>query len=224
MTKKFNKYLFHCSQLPQLMTKSRDKSSVLSETAKTLLREIWIKEMFGREKYDSYNKYTKKGLLVESDSMEMVHEATGDLYFKNEQMIANDYICGTPDAYNKYRVIDIKSSWDIWTFAAVDEDKARKDYYHQLMGYMWLTERVEGRLIYVLSNTPEELIQDELYRLSFNLGEDKANECRKNYIYDDLDPKLRVKQFHFETYTNEDVDSFKAILTEARKYLNKMEL
>lgn len=66
MENSFSTYKFHCSGLPQLMVSGRGKDEQLGETAKGYLRELWVYERFGRKKYDNVNKYTKKGIMVES--------------------------------------------------------------------------------------------------------------------------------------------------------------
>ncbi len=112
---KFKNYQFRCSSLPTLMTNSRAKDEVLSETAKDYLRELWIREIYGREKYDAKNKFTDKGIQCESDSFDLVKEVSGKTYFKNQKQLENEFIKGTPDLVKP--LIDIKTSWDIWTFS-----------------------------------------------------------------------------------------------------------
>lgn len=222
-------YKFRASSLPNLMTKARSKSEILSETAKACLREIWIKETFGREKIETRSKFTDKGVSCESDSLELVKQVLGVSYFKNNHELSNDWIKGTPDVVVKDRhVIDIKTSWDIWTFAAVDGEKAEKDYFYQLLGYMWLTGLPVAKLMYCLVDTPEEIIADELFRLSFKYKEIGQNEeqdkkYRANYIFNDIDPKLRVKEYSF-SYVEAEMEAVKGILMEARKYLSGLHL
>ena len=221
-------YKFRCSSLPMLMTKSRSKSDILSETAKACLREIWIKEMFGREKIDTRNKFVDKGISCESDSLDLVKEVLGVNYFKNNKEYSNDWIKGTPDIVTVMEIKDIKTSWDIWTFATVDEDKAYKDYYYQLLGYMWLTKSPNSELIYCLVDTPEEIINDELYRLSFKYKDISDNpetemKVKRNYLFSDIEPKLRLKNYKF-SYTEAETEAVKGILMEARKYLASLSL
>jgi len=59
----FSNYKFRASGLVHLMTNSRSKSNSIGDTTKTYLRDIYIKEVFGREKVDVDNKYTKKGIV-----------------------------------------------------------------------------------------------------------------------------------------------------------------
>lgn len=224
----WDKYKIRCSSLPTLMTASRSKSDPLSETAKSYLREIWIKEVFGREKYDKANKYTDKGISCESDALDLIKTVYGQTYFKNKKSLENDFIIGTPDVIRDVSVTDIKCSWDLWTFASVDHDKAEKDYYYQLAGYMWLSSRTFGYLIYCLVNTPIEIIQNELYKLSFRYPEigtsDEADEkFTKNFVFDDIKPINKIKRFDF-VIGDENIEAIKDKVIQCREYLKKIKL
>lgn len=227
----FSNYKFRCHTLPKLMTKPRKKTEVLSETTKTFLREVFIEEVYGRRKYDSANKYTRKGVIVETDSIELLEKYTGETYFKNNTELENDYIKGTPDTIvGNAKVIDIKSSWDMWTFAAADQASALKTYGWQVKGYRWLTDTNMGQLAFALANTPEDIIQGELYKMSFSMPElstDEAltNEVRKNYIFDDLDITERVKVYEVPSDNFEaEIVELQNIIMAARDYLNHMTL
>lgn len=228
----FSTYKFRCSSLPQLMVSSRSKDEILSETTKTYLRELWIKEVYGREKLDKANKYTIKGVMCEPDSMDLVKKVTGVTYFKNKKQLENEYITGTPDVIVSvkkgkkkipFNVIDIKTSWDIWTYAAVDEKKAYKDYYYQLFGYMWLTGARMGQLMYCLVNTPDPIFSDEVYRHSYKFGDDTEGFIYSNYHFDDIDPKQRLKPFVFD-FNSMYLDELITKITAAREYMKGLTL
>lgn len=220
----FDNYRFRCSSLPTLMTSSRSKSDPLSQTAKAYLLDVYISEVYGRDK-DTSSKYTEKGIEVESDSLDLVSRATGEIYFKNQKRFNNDYISGTPDVVDN--LIDIKSSWSIHTFAAVDAKKARGDYYWQLLGYMWLLNQDKGRLIYALTDTPDRIMYDELYRMSFKDGridtdEEYTNKIKLNYKFADIPDSKRVKIYTFER-NEEDIELLKTRIEYARDYLNGLD-
>ena len=42
---------------------------------------------------------------------------------------SNEGLIGTPDVVADSFGIDIKNSWDLWTFAEVDEARVKKTYY-----------------------------------------------------------------------------------------------
>ena len=68
----FENAKIRCSALGNLMTEPKaaaDKAiGALSATAKTSLLEVYVKEIYGREK-DIQTKPMKKGTLVEDDSI-----------------------------------------------------------------------------------------------------------------------------------------------------------
>jgi len=114
---------FRCSGLGNLMVEPKLKSETLSETTKTYLREKYIFEKYKRSKFVE-SKYMTKGTEVEEESLTLLSIVTRKLYNKNEKLLWNDWIIGTPDTYegdtieNAITIIDIKSSWDIFTFFA----------------------------------------------------------------------------------------------------------
>lgn len=226
----FNNYKFRASEIGILMTKSRSKSDPISETAKTRLREIFIREKYGREKLDLRNKFTEKGNMCEADSFELVKKVTGEIYFKNEKRLENEFICGTPDGIKSgVKVLDTKTSWDIWTFAEVNEKKATKDYYYQILSYMWLANVSVGDLVYCLVDTPEIIINDEVYRASFkypelnNGSEEILNNFKKNYLFNDIPENERVKKYEF-VYSDEAVKEVIEGVKLWREYLNGLSL
>ncbi len=223
----FLNYKFRCHTLGNFLTDPVAKADPLSKTTLSFLREEWIKVVYGREKILS-NKYLDKGVQVESDSLDLVKEVTGEKYFKNQKELSNEHIIGIPDVIEKEEIIDIKSSWDIWTFASVDEKKAKNDYYGQILGYMMLLGVKKARLMYCLVNTPEEIINDEMYKASYKNPElstsnEAAKEFRKNYIFDDIPAKDRLKVFEFE-YDEEVADKLINRIIASRYVMNTMSL
>lgn len=219
----FSNYKFRCSGLVHLMTNGRKKDELFGDTTKTYLRDIYIKETFNRERPDIKGPACAKGTMVESDSLSLVQEVTGKAYFKNQDRFENDFIQGTPDVILDDKIIDIKSSWTIWTFASVDEALAKKNYFYQVLGYMWLTGKKTGDLVYCLVNTPDELTEHELFKLSYSITDEEIDKLRINYAFDDIPAEKRMKQFSFE-YDQVLVDELQTRIIAAREYLNKLSL
>lgn len=219
----FSNYIFRASGLRYLMANGRKGG--LSDTVKTYLQDIWISEVYDRHRPKTTGAM-QKGTIVESDCLTLVQSVTGANYFKNPKHFKNKYIQGTPDVVDKKNkiVIDIKSSWDLWTFTKVDKDLAFKDYGHQITAYMWLTGMKRGQLMYALVNTPQHIIYDEFRRLSYQMDEQEADKiANKNHIFDDIDPEKRLKVFEF----NFDKDARDAVINrvlEAREYLQTLSL
>lgn len=213
---------FRCSQLGKIMTPPRAKKDLLSKTATDYLDEIIIAHKYGREK-DIMNKYMQKGLMMEDASITLLSEVTEKFYGKNEQFYENEYIQGTPDVVDDV-VIDVKTSWDIFTFSSAE---VTRPYYWQLVGYMWLTGIHKAKLAYCLVNAPEELITDELRRLSWKmmmidtqhpLYIEAEEKVRHNMVFDDIPAKERVKVFDVE-FDVEEVEQLKEKIDICREYV-----
>ena len=217
-------YKFHPSSVKNLMVEPRLKSETLSETTKSFLVEVFIEETYGRKKTDTVaNKFMRKGTMCETDTIELVERVTGETLFKNNEQLENDWFIGTPDIIKADKVLDTKTSYDLWTFAEVTEDKATKDYYYQLLAYMDLTGTKKAELVYGLVNTPIEMISDEMYRLSFYMDDKEAETYKINYIFDDIPEENRVKKYTFE-YSAEDIERVREKIVLAREYLASMSL
>lgn len=223
----FDNHLFRCSQLGKLMTEARSKTERLSETTKKYLYEIYIKRRFGREK-EIRSKFLEKGLEVEELSMDTYSICTMEFVTKNETFFKNDFVCGTPDVITEDTIIDIKSSWDIHTFAAIKSEE-NKDYILQLQGYMWLTGKTKAKLAYVLTDTPEALIERELKQALYQSGlsadseafQDYAKEMQKQFRYEDLEYKdrIHIKEYEFD---NSIIEPLCQRINDCREFLNKI--
>jgi hypothetical protein len=199
------------------------RSKPLGETCKSALDEIFALEFFGREKF-LITKEMYKGTAVESDSLTLYEKVTGEKYFKNQKLLENEFLVGTPDVIANDTVIDIKSSWDHLSFAKINSEKAKKQYYWQLAGYCLLTGKSKAEIAYCLVNTPDDLIDSEIYHLAHLMPElenddELLEKVKRNYIFDDIDPKYRLKRTHFEVLEG-DMEEIKERAALWRNYLN----
>ena len=221
---------FRCSALGNLMVEPKLKSETLSETTKTYLREKYIFEKYKRSKFVE-SKYMTKGTEVEEESLTLLSIVTRKLYNKNEKLLWNDWVIGTPDTYegdtieNAITIIDIKSSWDIFTFFASKEEKLNKMYYWQLQGYMWLTGAKVAQLAYCLINTPTKLVDDEIRKLSYKfMSDEELKIAEQNVIananYNDLQHEEKI---HIVTIdrNDDDIEKLKLKIEECRKYISE---
>ena len=153
--------IVRCSALSKIMTKSRSKSSPLSETAKTFVMEKAKEDFYGIRPNIS-NKFTEKGIRNEDLGIEMVNQSRFMEFKKNTERISTDWLTGECDINTGDKIIDIKCSWSFDTFPAFQEeaDKAVKKsgYDWQLRGYMMLYNRPLGEVIYCLTTTPPDLL------------------------------------------------------------------
>lgn len=217
------------------MTEAR--GSGLSETTKTHLIDVYVANRYGR-RYDIQCKYIEKGLAVEEDSITLYSRLKKEFYQKNESPLSNEWIKGTPDLYigssinEAETVIDIKSSWDVYTFMRVLTKDVNKMYYYQLQGYMDLTGASSATLAYCLVDTPAPLIEDEKRRLMWKMGVatsenplylEACEELEKSMTFGDIDMKERLIEFKIE---RNDADIFRMHkrVEECREWLNEFEL
>jgi len=223
---------FRCSSLGHLMTNSRSKTEKLSESTKTHLVDVFVRAKYGR-RTDIQNKYVAKGLMVEEDSITLFSRHEKTFFKKNEKQLKNNFISGTPDLFegsdiaNAKHIIDVKSSWDIFTFFRASSKKLNKLYYWQLQGYMALTGAQTSTLAYCLVNTPEILVNDEKRRLMWKMGlidenedfEEASKEIDRLSVYDDIPMAERIHQITIER-NNEDIQSLYERIIECRKYMD----
>jgi len=94
-------------------------SDKMGETAKTYVKTWYLEQLYNRRK-EFTSKQTTRGNLSEQEGIDLVANELG--YFvldKNTAFFEDDYFTGTPDVITSDTVIDIKSSWDCFTFPLV---------------------------------------------------------------------------------------------------------
>lgn len=182
-----------------LMTNPRNKTEILSETTKNYLHD-WIKEIIYGQKKQIDSKYISKGIEYEDMAIDKAIEWL-DLPFtvKNKKKFEDDFFTGEPDLLLDDTVVDIKNSWDCWTFPLFENEIPTKGYYYQLQIYMHLTGLKKAKLVYVLLNTPETKYTTEI-------------------DYSNVDTKYRIKCYDFE-YDSEAIEQIKKRVIESRDYI-----
>jgi hypothetical protein len=234
----FSNHKFRCSSLGHVMTGTKDKKDPLGETCKAHLIDVYVSQKYNRQT-EIINKYVEKGLKVEEDSITLYSRVNRTLYFKNEERLLNDYIQGCPDLFLSATgsvkkadlVIDIKSSWDIFTFFRTRAKSINKMYYWQGQGYMALTGAKIFKLAYCLVNTPEIMISDEVRKMMWKMAvisdddplfqEAKFN-LEKNMRYDDIPIEDRVIEIIIQRDDNAIEQCYDKIKL-CRKFLNEIE-
>ena len=226
------KFKIRCSAISQIMTNPRSKkdkdAGILSATSKTFVKNWVLEQRFGRRKEFS-SKQTEKGITVENGSIDFLIK--NDLLMfaeKNVNHFENEFLTGTPDIIQPLEVIDVKNSWDLFTFPHFDTEIKNKSYWWQLQGYMELTGKDSARLIYILSNTPEHLIEREIYYATkdFDLMTESEfkeieEKTRHNHIFDDITPHERVRIFKVEK-DDEAIEKIKNRVAECQNYINEL--
>jgi len=191
------------SSAGKLIPDPRSKDEKLSKTTKSHLQE-WLKsEIYGIRKQIK-SKYLDKGNAVEDSAIDYAAAELGWLFaIKNEEFFEDEYFCGTPDVMLDDTIVDIKSSWDCFTFPLFEDEIPNKDYLYQLQVYMHLTGKRKATLCYVLMNTPEHLSYEE------------------PQDYSDVESKYRIKTFDIE-YDIEVIDKLIERVKISREYIKTL--
>lgn len=202
----------HPSQLGKIFTspvsKADKEAGELSQTCKTYLTELYAQHKYGR-KQELDNKYINKGKSCEEDSLLLLSEVLGQFFEKNEETFENEHLVGTPDCFDEdgETVIDVKSSYSIFTFLSNLDGKLDTSYELQLQAYMLLTGRTRAKLAYCLVNNPIEEIewQRQLLMRKLNSISDESPEFKKEwrkkallYEFYDIPEQERVLIFNVE--------------------------
>jgi len=184
----------------KIMTSPRSKTELISETTKTYVKEYLKESIYGVRK-EIKNKYLSKGLTLEDEAIDTAIDWLNlPFVLKNENFFEDDFFCGTPDLILEDEVLDIKCSWDCFTFPLFETEIPTKDYFYQLQVYMHLTGKSKARLVYVLLNTPEELTYEQ------------QND------YSNLDKKFRIKTFSID-YDKSVIEDLQSRVLNIRNYI-----
>jgi hypothetical protein len=230
----WNDIHIRASSVGYLMTEPQSKADkeagLLSKTAQKHLLDVYIAEKYGRKK-DIQTKQMRKGIEVEQDSIELLSMYLKMPFTKNDQRFTNDYITGFPDIIDNDRIIDIKSSYDLWTFIGNIPDKLDSLYHWQMQSYMWLTGAKNAVIAYCLVNTPESIIEQEKYYMLKKM--DVATEENPEYVkeamkiefnmsFDDISIDERVLMFNVSR-NEDDILRIQQKVEKAREFLRELE-
>lgn len=219
-------FKIRCSGIGNIMSNPRNKTDILSETTKKYCKD-WLKgQVYGRIK-EVKSKYIDKGIIMEDNSIDFLSEMLDfGLMIKNIDFFENDFLIGTPDIITNTHIIDVKNSWDCFTFPLFDSEIENRDYYYQLQGYMELTGRKKAILAYVISDTPDHLIEREAKWYCINNGFetldiDIYNDFHKKMNYSDINPLLKIKTFEID-YNIETIEQIKLRVLQCQDYINDL--
>lgn len=225
------KLLFRCHNAGALLTEPKLKSEAgqLSQTAKTMIESMWLKNTFGYREIITTEAMTK-GLRLEQESMALAQQVLGGAFrSKNRETLKNDFIIGTPDIILSDYVEDIKTCYNLRTFFEAEPTKL---YLTQAQCYMALTGRKSYRLIYCLVPNTDEAIIKECERVAWQYGRDYENQdyidhCTQIKLNNDciksIPPMQRVKIFEF-SYDETVIDMLYKKVELAREYYLTLKL
>lgn len=220
------------SAVGQIMSEPRNKADkeagLLSETAKTYCQQLFREKKYNRRK-GLVNKYVEKGIYNEEMAIDMLSELDGKFYVKNEKFFENDFITGTPDIITD-SIIDIKCSFDLWTFPFPD-DKINPMYYWQMQAYMELAGKETAVLAYVLTDTPSFMVKRELSQLMYKIcvnpddSEEKLTEMyrrvEREMKFEDIPLNERICKFNIQK-NQADIARIYSQVEKCRNYLETL--
>lgn len=219
-------FKIRCSKIGDII--GTGKKHPLTQTAMSYCKK-WLKEQLYSRHSEFRSKYTDKGHIVEDESIDFIGEQLGlGFLLKNDKQFENDYFTGEPDVIppNIDLVIDAKNSWSWETFPLFESDIPTSDYYWQLQGYMSLTARHHAKLIYILSDTPQHLIEREARRYCYDNGFEELdidiyNKFLADMTYPDVPNNLKLKVFDVER-NDEDIALAEKKVIECREYIKTL--
>ena len=157
--------LFRCSSLHKLIGDGRSKAAVISDTAKSAIRDIVKEDLYGFRSFTG-NQYTQKGNLLEDLAIEMSGKMRYRNYQKHVGRVENELITGECDVLDLERklIIDTKVTWDIGTHPFFQDEAMEKvkkaGYDVQMQAYMWLYDCEVAEVDFWLFPCPPELLKD----------------------------------------------------------------
>lgn len=213
-------------ELTKLIIKQQNPE--LPEGVKTYCKD-WLKgQLFNRHSRTD-NVYVQKGLINEDEAIDFAAKKLGyGFLLKNLESFENDFIMGSPDVLpgNTDTVIEIKNSWSWETFPYMEEEIQTANYYYQIQGYLWLTNRKNGLLVYCLTNTPDHLIERTARSFCINNGYEQMdidvyNSFHDELNYSDLPDDLKIKTFIVER-DDKVISEISVRVAMCRKYIEEL--
>jgi len=155
--------LFRCSSLHKLIGDGRSKAAVISDTAKSAIRDIVKEDLYGFRSFTG-NQYTQKGNLLEDMAIEMSGKMRFKQFNKHVGRVENELITGECDILDGRTIYDTKVTWDIGTHPFFEDEAMEKvkkaGYDIQMQAYMWLYDCDVAHVDFWLFPCPPELLKD----------------------------------------------------------------
>lgn len=152
----------------------------LSSTCRKYLKTMAIEIRYNRKKRME-NRYTKKGLAVEDESIAIYSELKGEAFENNKVRDNDEFFTGEWDieVQNKdgriVKVDDIKSRYDLDTFEDNRDEDVKSKERDQLLGYMSILGCDRAAIVNVLTNNDFTLIQDQIKAETFKAKPSELN-------------------------------------------------
>jgi hypothetical protein len=219
------------------LKKKQDTPEELTQSCKDFLVRTYAIEKYysGRGLMPSR---ILKGSQVESQAMDLFIESEGGVHYnRKRKLIKNGYITGVADLYDgttpesSSEIVEIKSSWNIFSFLTSVNKPLKRSIYWQLQGYLSLTNAKVATVAFCLVNTPDAIIEAERKRVEDNrkMFEDDEErhlatleELAVRMKFDDIPVNERVLKFTVNR-NEDDINRIPARVEMCRQYLADFE-
>lgn len=201
----------------------------LPEGAKSYCQK-WLKEQLYNRRKHFTNRYLEKGIQCEDGAIAFAAEHfEWEGAEKNDEWFEDEYMQGTPDIILEHdsHVIDIKNSYDAFSFPLFETEIPTKGYETQLQVYLSLTGLERATLTYCLMDAPLDIMKEEMRRLSWKEGsmgaisDELYQKVKAEMTYSNLIPELRLKSFTVEKDAAV-IDELKIRVDMCREYITSL--
>jgi hypothetical protein len=230
-----HQFIARASSMGDLMTNPRSKTEILSATAKTAVQKAVLFDKYGIIDEIS-SKPTDKGIQLEPEAIESAGLVLGwfDVEPTKKRMI-NDFFTGEPDVLTPTLLADIKCSYSGLTFPWFNDEIPTAGYFYQLQVYMNLCGHKTAELVYVLLDTPEQMVLDEINRKVWKMLPDPRysnfsqneielmadEQVRRLHNFAHIPIEKRVKKYRVD-YDESVIKSMKDRVTICREYYDSI--
>lgn len=230
-----HQFIARASSMGDLMTNPRSKTEILSATAKTAVQKAVLFDKYGIIDEIS-SKPTDKGIQLEPEAIESAGLVLGwfDVEPTKKRMI-NDFFTGEPDVLTPTLLADIKCSYSGLTFPWFNDEIPTDGYFYQLQVYMNLSGHKTAELVYVLLDTPEQMVLDEINRKVWKMLPDPRysnfsqneielmadEQVRRLHNFAHIPIEKRVKKYRVD-YDESVIKSMKDRVTLCREYYDSI--
>jgi hypothetical protein len=207
----------------------------LSKTTISALIRQYGKIVYNKKvaaKGDAFS-FLKKGTDMEVEAVELLSTIDKTNYTLITENIENKYLLGRCDICRPDldKVIDTKVSWNVNSFLKARTTPLDAKYWYQMQGYMELYNVNQAEVVFLLLNTPQELIEREKIKLlnKFMIGEidrDKYEVDMSNIESAFTYSSIPIKRRHFRYLVKREPAIFDKVYSKvekARLWMNEFE-
>ena len=111
--------------------------------------------------------FLKKGTDMEQEAVDLLSKIDKQDYKLVTETIENDYLVGRCDIFHpeKDKIIDTKISWNVNAYLKARTAGISPKHWYQMQGYMELYNVNQAEVVFLLLNTPPELIEREKIKI-----------------------------------------------------------